>query len=80
MTLADLLLKLETIFAGSSVNELYLLRGLLMHKGGLALVINKLDKAIVYNENLKIESSKKSMENQIACDVIVKLEEMLRDK
>lgn len=53
MTLSDLMLKLEKFIASLTLDELYLLRGLVFEDAGAAMLINKIDAMIVYMENKK---------------------------
>lgn len=52
MTLETMLKKPERMFASMGHEELYLFRGLLLHDNGRALLIEMIDKKIIYLENL----------------------------
>ena len=56
MTLSDLMLKLERFNASLSLEELYLLRGLVQEPKGRAMITEKIDRLIVYHENRKSDT------------------------
>lgn len=53
MTLGDLYAKFEKFCVSLTDDELYMLRGLIFEDFGAAQMIEKIDKLLIYRENLK---------------------------